>query len=84
MTESNVPKPGPATPAHERGAAEVEDAMRQVRALPDTQQLSADDASDDSSESASRAAGEVDLDAHIETLSAAHDTLRRQLSSIDR
>lgn len=72
MSESNVPKLGPVAPAHERGAAEIDDAMSRVRALPST---SAD---------AEGQLPEVDLDEQIETLGAAHDTLRRQLSSIDR
>lgn len=76
MSEPTVPKPGPVAPAAERGATEVEAAMSAVRDLPSPPSSTAEYSEADDIQ--------IDLDRQIATLSSAHDTLRRQLSSIER
>ena len=75
MSEPTVPKPGPGAAPPERGATEVEAAMSAVRDLPSPSSTAEYSEADDV---------QIDLDHQIATLSSAHDTLRRQLSSIER
>lgn len=66
-----VARPGPPQSAHERVAEEIRQAMSAVRAIGEPDSADADGQHDE-------------IDRQIETMTAAHDTLRRALSSIER